>query len=98
MIIRVYVAFYGENPTEDKDNDLRYQTEIEIDDSIFDEKGTIADTIDFFDKIALKLLNFDCANEITGCDIDTIWLSCEGYAQSVYVSWNSEKQEYELVN
>lgn len=44
MIIRAYVGFYGENPVEDKDNDLRYQTKIEINDSIFDD---IADIIIF---------------------------------------------------
>ena len=101
MIILAYVGFYGENPTEDQDNDLRYQTEIEIDDSIFGENVAAADTIDFFDKTALKLLNFDCANKITGCDIDTVWFSCwtqnKEYAQCVYVSWNPIKQEYEFV-
>lgn len=101
MITLVYVSFYGDYPVEDEYNDLCYQTEIEVDDSIFGEETAAADTIVFFKKIALKLLNFNCSDEITGCDIDTVWFSCqtqnEEYTQSVYVSWNSIKQEYELV-
>lgn len=97
MKVPFEVSFYGFNPYEVDDTcKLCFSTAIDIDEEI-----VFSSSFHSLDAVVLQLLNADYAKELSYYNIETVWLDCTLdsvlYSQGTYVTWNIDKQEYEVL-
>lgn len=95
MKIPFEVSFYGFNINEDDTCKLCLNTTIDI-----DERIVFSSSFHSLDALALQLL-IDYDKELSYYNIETVWFDCALdsvlYSEGICVTWNIDKQEYEVL-